>query len=327
MKIAYVARHNGQGNDDEGAIGWALEQLGHYVVRFSEYDAYGLGGNLYAHDFVLFHKWAGAAVRVGCPKVFWHFDRVASDPDEQGTKLERWTADRRRWMARTMADPELLCGFCTDGDWVAHHEPKCNCLIPSLEGAGQHSPTCSIFKPNKLVWLTQGFDERQAGKGRFRPELARDVVFFGTANENGQKRRRCLEALRERYGDRLWTLNKETRQPIHGRELADLCVSAKVIVAPDGPSTDRYWSNRVYLVTGLGGCLVHPICKELRGQYPVDDLPMYGNLEALFWWIDLLLSDARGQATVKERGHRRTMTKHTYRHRCEALVEEVRGRL
>lgn len=25
-------------------------------------------------------------------------------------------------------------------------KPECDCLVPALEGAGQHSPTCAIFK-------------------------------------------------------------------------------------------------------------------------------------------------------------------------------------
>lgn len=28
-------------------------------------------------------------------------------------------------------------------------ERECNCLVPYLEGAGQHSPGCSIFTPEE----------------------------------------------------------------------------------------------------------------------------------------------------------------------------------
>lgn len=28
-------------------------------------------------------------------------------------------------------------------------EPECDCMIPALEGAGQHSPSCAIFKKRK----------------------------------------------------------------------------------------------------------------------------------------------------------------------------------
>ena len=36
MKIVYVAKHHSGDNDDEGAICYALEALGHEVVRFRE---------------------------------------------------------------------------------------------------------------------------------------------------------------------------------------------------------------------------------------------------------------------------------------------------
>ena len=39
MKVAYVARHQPHGNDDEGAVAFALEQLGHEVLRIEEVEA------------------------------------------------------------------------------------------------------------------------------------------------------------------------------------------------------------------------------------------------------------------------------------------------
>lgn len=304
MKIAYVARHGDHGNNDEQAIAHALTQLGHEVLPVHEADALAAPSLIPDADFLLFHKWTGASAKTRMPKVFWFFDQVAEQEDARGTKLEVWTAQRRAWMARTME--HVLVGFCTDGDWVAQD------------------------RTGKLAWLTQGFDERWAGKGR-KEGPAPEIAFFGTATRNGVRRRRCLEFLRERYGDRLWVLNKEAQAPIHGQALADLCVSAKVIVAPDGPCTDRYWSNRVYLVTGLGGCLVHPVLDGLDDEYPDDELAVYHDYEghegSLSSWVDRLLENPYLNFDTRLAGHNATMQRHTYRHRCEALVEEVRRRL
>jgi hypothetical protein len=304
MRILYVAQHAPHGNSDEEAIGWALEQLGHEVVRVEERAAFAGLQQRTDVDFLLFHKWAGARVPAGCPKVFWFFDKVCEEEgDPEPSKLNNLCRVRRRWMEATLADPELLCGFCTDGDWVR-------------EGP-----------PGKLVWLSQGFDERWAGRGKRLAHLDRDVVFFGTASTNGERRRRCLAFLREAYGDRFWTLAKEDAAPVHGQRLADICVNAKVVVAPDGPSTDRYWSNRVYLVTGLGGCLVHPFCAGLTEQYAADDLPTFKALDGLRLWVDALLADPELNREARGAAHRATMAANTYRHRCAKLVEEVERRL
>src|SRR5258708_3904118 len=39
--------------------------------------------------------------------------------------------------------PECACTYYTE---KRKEEPECNCMIPYLEGAGQHSPKCAIFK-------------------------------------------------------------------------------------------------------------------------------------------------------------------------------------
>ena len=71
MRIAYVARHGGHGNDDEGAVAYALTQLGHEVILVHEADALVAPSLIPEADFLLFHKWAGAGVETSMPKVFF----------------------------------------------------------------------------------------------------------------------------------------------------------------------------------------------------------------------------------------------------------------
>src|SRR5205823_14840551 len=101
----YVAKHNSGGNDDEGAICYALTELGHQVTCIAEdggrKDAVRLQAD---HDFLLFHKWSDWDVlsRLSIQKVFFYFDMVDShDPTLAGRY-----SDRREWTvnAYTVAD-------------------------------------------------------------------------------------------------------------------------------------------------------------------------------------------------------------------------------
>ncbi len=75
MRILYLARHGSGGNDDEGAIQFALEQLGHTVIAVSE-DCTSLNGipanMLLCHHY---HELARLA-KVRIPKVSWCFDLI-----------------------------------------------------------------------------------------------------------------------------------------------------------------------------------------------------------------------------------------------------------
>ena len=123
MRIVYIARHGGHDNDDEGAIGFALEQLGHQVIRLPETCKASLI-NAQSCDFVLSHKWEdfSQASQVKHPLVFWYFDLLCGDAAPQ-LRIR----SRRRWI-HTMTK---LCavGFCTDGDWVSlDRTGKLHCL-------------------------------------------------------------------------------------------------------------------------------------------------------------------------------------------------------
>ncbi len=76
MKIAYVAKHGQNNNDDEGAITFALRKLGHTVSCISERD--GIEVLAIPYDLVLFHKWKDIETisRIPCPTICWFFDEV-----------------------------------------------------------------------------------------------------------------------------------------------------------------------------------------------------------------------------------------------------------
>lgn len=291
MRIGYVAKHDSGGNEDENAISYALEQLGHSVTKLREFRgqmAYRLDC-----DFVLFHHWNDpeSLSRVKVPKCFWNFDLVTY-PDP--TLAER-NARRVRWMSDTI--PLVDVGFCTDGDWVKEN------------------------RSGKLVWLTQGADERVVGKGASHINMP-PVLFTGTYKGGGQGREAFVRHLQTRWQGKCSVING-----IHGRSLANLIASSQVCVAPNHPATDDYWSNRVYLTAGFGGCLLHPRCKTLESQYiNEEEILLFNGLDDFDIKLNSLLDDPQVCTKFGERAYQRTIKEHLYRHRIEKLVQTMKER-
>lgn len=168
-------------------------------------------------------------------------------------------------MRDVLAIPRVVAGFCTDGDWV-------------VEDRG---------RTGKLRWLMQGADERTLGFGTPIPDYAgAEILFTGMIN-HGRRRAEHVAHLQARYGDRFAVMGDGgPKYRRHGRELADVFASCKVVVAPDGPNTARYWSNRVYLTLGLGGYLLHPRCEGLQEHYLASELTTYKDWAHLDYLID-----------------------------------------
>jgi hypothetical protein len=293
----YIAKHDSGGNDEEGAIYHALTSLGHKVTRVPE----RLGGRATVsaggHEMVLFHKWydpdALLAMK-GIIRVFWHWDLV----DHPDPSLARRCALRRDRMKMILPHVEL--GFCSDGDWVAQDTT------------------------GKLIKLTQGADARNYGLTSIqsRPELL-PILFTGLSKNCGDGRLNFVAEIQARYGN----MFRQVAQGVHGHELMELIQSAMIVVAPDAPVTDDYWSNRVYLTLGFGGFLLHPYCEQLTHQYrPNTELVYYRDRQELHEKIDKYLKDTDLRREIAARGSLRTYNEHTYTHRCEYLINTVKER-
>lgn len=311
MRVLYVAKHDPSDNQDELAIGHALEQLGHSVVRVQEkrrrrdVPLMSVIRESQRFDFCLFHKWDVVSeieeVARLMPCAFWYFDMIR--PVDDDPTLAARSETRIKWMADVLAIPRVVAGFCTDGDWVCEDRGR----------------------TGKLRWLMQGADERTLGFGTPIPNYdGPEILFTGMIN-HGRRRAAHVEHLRQRYGDRFAVMGDGgPKYRKHGRELADVFASCKVVVAPDGPNTPRYWSNRVYLTLGLGGYLLHPRCEGLFDHYRPSELTTYKDWDHLDYLInracDLPPMYRRMEA---ERGHERTNESNLYRHRVKNLVDEM----
>lgn len=289
-----MARHR-PGDWDEGAsISHALGQLGHEVVKVREADAETSLARERG-DFLLFHHYdfLDVVARSQLPKVFWHFDLV----DWPDPTLRWRCAARVKWI--TAATRVCVAGFLSDGDWAARaNDPK-------------------------LHVLKEGADARYCGRGV--PDGPPIPVLFVGSPHGGVGRKGCLSALAERYGSGFVMAGTNPREHVWTRPLANLIARSGVVICPDSPVTDLYWSNRVCVMTGFGGFVLHPECAGLRAHYGPDEVVFYRGRADMFEQIDRWLPDAAGRRRVSEAGMMRTLSEHTALHRCRTLLRTVEG--
>lgn len=327
MRILYIANHDQTNSaDDEGAITYTLRQLGHEVAPVHERETRRIiqvsQEKFWKPDLLLFHKWAETELmslfRGKCPLVFWYFDLVEwpSDPTLRGR-----CDQRKEWMRRVL--PLVDVGFCTDGDWVAS-ENKRYCDVKSIGWTGDW-----INAPGKLVWLTQGADERVVGINRLRsntPEVP--ILFTGISRGGGLRRESFVQCLKEQYRERF----RHVPRGIYGRELATLISGTRVFVCPDSPVTDRYWSNRIFNCLGFGAFTLHQWSKGLSQMFEHGKhVVYYHDRHDLFDKIDYYLSGSKvveqERQDCAERGMEEVKLKHLYRHRVSELLRVVKERL
>jgi spore maturation protein CgeB len=303
MNILYIARHGARDNEDEDAITYAMRMLGHTVHAVQEHklSVLDIPQEALKADFCLINKWKDIMgltwVAARLPLVFWYWDQVDStDPVLQ---------DRARLRVQWMETVIPLCkvGFCSDGDWVLKY-------------------------PRHLVHLMQGSDERYAGMGEFLPKDDIPPILFTGTPRHGQSREEHVRELDIRWGRKFGVVGRTYAGRRHGRDLANVFATTKVVVAPDGPQTDRYCSNRVFLTLGLGGFLLHPYCRFLGDYYRWgEELVCYHNRDECNDLIAYYLNHLPERQQIARAGHAQTMRHHLYRHRCARLVEEVERRL
>ena len=110
--------------------------------------------------------------------------------------------------------------------------------------------------------------------------------------------------------------------------LKEVVSRTRVVVAPDHPVTDRYFSNRLFLMLGFGAFLLHPRSKAAEFMYRNDgEVIFYGSRIDLHEYIEIALSASSLSAAIRkkvaEAGLERTKREHLYRHRCITLIQEV----
>jgi hypothetical protein len=357
LNILYVAKHEAGGNEDERAVSTALRLLGHKVYTLHEWEGHrvqsvvkSLGDQGITLDFMLFHKWGGDvalftldALEGVVPRVFWYWDLVDWPGD---SSLRRRNRERIAWMMRTV--PRVDAGFLSDGDWLntirekghplnQHSDNLCMLrqganLLPSSHGgnnvmeapatpsqgdmltssATSHSPPSSPISITTIGGAIHGVSS---------------ILMTGIRAGGGRGRVNFVDEMSHTYGSKFKHISSGTYGGALGREIR----SHPIVVAPDSPCTDAYWSNRVYVTLGHRGFLLHPYCKELAKEYEDrQDLVYYHSRSHLHALIAEYLPNDEATSSIREgistNGYLRTVREHTYLHRCERMIDEL-GRM
>lgn len=294
MKIVYVARHDYGQNDDEGAIAHAFRVLGHDVLPVNERD---VPRGLPAGDVALFHHWSDCHLLGGFGgiKAFWHFDLV-DWPDDPS--LVARCAHRRERVRRATDVSDF--GFLTDGDWVA------------------------ADRTGKLHWLPQGADERIVSRADPSSAGSTDLLFTGLSRGGGAGREAFVAEMAVRYGAGF----RHVPGGVYRERLRASVADSRIVVCPDTPVSDRYWSNRVWNACGFGGFVLHPRATELEACYADGrEVVYYGDREELHDLIARWTDDARAaeRRAIGDAALERTRRQHLYRHRVEELIRVVTG--
>lgn len=311
MRILYIANHDCGGNDDEGAIGRALRELGHVVDDVHENHHWPIEQRMRRdYDLLLFHKWAEVDLlrKFSCPKVFWYFDLV----DSTDPTLARRDEARRAWMKRMI--PEVTLGFCTDGDWVAQWNSG---RTRTVHRVGDQVKSGDGLA--KLVWLTQGADGAIVGRGT-RKNNPMPILFTGIGKGGGRGREEWLSKTRETWREDF----THVRSGLHREALRDAVAGCTFYACPDSPVTNLYWSNRVYNAAGFGAVILHPRTTGLYNHYTADEIFYYSSS----YEFDAIIREYAGNNRVlKERSERaleRTKKDHLYLNRVRDLLETLR---
>ncbi len=307
MRFAYLGSFENDW-DTEAYIARALERAKHTVYRMHEPD--------YTADRI------DAECRIFQPDVFlFAKGRVLGEWEPSCERL-RLTTDLLRARFRKIRVAcwvfDLLAKEFADDRW---------------EWANNAANLCDVFfttdgytakQITNAVVLRQGVPDdvvtQVPGRASIaRPEWQKDVLFLGYPYRD---RGEVVGRLHAIYGDRFLHISDGVR----GSELSALMASVKVVVGLNYPRFAHYWSNRIYVVTGHGGCFVAPLVEGMRDEGWVSGLHFLGyrNEEGMFKGINHLLNHGAKRERIRAAGQEHAK-RFTYDARVQFMVDRLRS--
>lgn len=163
--------------------------------------------------------------------------------------------------------------------------------------------TWAMKHPNeKIHILRQGVGKKTRGVPSKAPKLAFTGSIYG-------ERAQWVSELKKRFKNDFAVYNNK-----FGKDLADLCASTKIFIAPPFPGDNEYWSNRMYEITGRGGFLLHPQCNADI------DVPMYKDFHDMLFKINFYLENEEERFAIQENCYQQCPT---YKNKVEELMSIV----
>ena len=278
-----------ESSNDERSIMDAFRKKGHYIEKVFEDILDKRKADEF--DILLFNhtRQLDKIRRMNPTKVAWVFDLVTHF-DYHPELL----VTRRSWATSVTYIADVA--FFTDGDFVS-----------------------TIDRPN-TYWLSQGAQDTN----KVDEEQVYDLLFAASVRE--PTREKFLEEMKSTYQDRLKTVINGER--VFGRDFASYVASSKIIVAPNTPVKPNYWSNRVWMVLGYGGFLLHPYVEGLAKILKDKKHLVYydpNNMEDLHQKISYYLEHEEERNLIAAAGWEEVKKKHTYVNRVEKILQVLRG--
>ena len=205
-----------------------------------------------------------------------------------------------------------------------------------------------FFTVDKL--MADWFNENTQVKGHFIPagvygkecyihkdydsdKFKYDVIFVGSKRYHHEHKYRSdlIDFLRNTYGSRFLHVGGDgDTGTVRGDELNKIYAQSKVAVGDSlniNFNYPYYTSDRLFESTGRGGFTIYPRITGLEEYFEDgNDIVFYehGNLEDLKNKIDHYLSANLEREQIRVNGHERTKKDHTYIHRWEAIMSELK---
>lgn len=144
-----------------------------------------------------------------------------------------------------------------------------------------------------------------------------EIVFTGSGY-NG--REDWISLIKQEFGDKFGHYNRVFR-----KELNDLMVSSKIVVCPDYPVDENYWSNRAINAIGRGAFVIHPDCGIRRFLEPGKEIVLYKDREDMIKKIKYYLSQNKRREAIREAGVKKVRENYTYKDSVKEIVKHVFG--
>jgi len=286
MNILYIAQHTSKGNDEEGAITDALTKLGQNVCPVNESQARDLTDKYVENfDLILFHQ-------------------INTD----WSILKNTTIKRVLWHWDEITDYNKIEKFLFE-----YHLDKCFLTYGPCVKHYDYSDRIGI--------LRQGFDQRHIHKYR-NTDARLDIGVFGTIYP---PRVSFIGDLQKNFLVNIFGLNGNF---VHGEELERLIRSVKIWPMFDSSLKEKYpynyWSNRPYLLTGMGGFILHYACSDLMNEFvPNEEMVFYYSRNDMLERIKYYLDHPEERIKIAQAGYIKTISQYTYIQRCAELLKNI----
>lgn len=180
------------------------------------------------------------------------------------------------------------------------------------------------------VWLPPACVSSECIPGRWREDMAADIVFVGSHRGYHHEypfRQELIDGLATRYGHRfqLWGATRRARD----QDLNDLMASARIVVGDSLllPGHVNYWSDRYVETMGRGGFLIAPMVPGIQYFFRNKDHLIYFdplNLDHCFkkieYWLD---QPHEARRAIAASGQAHVAQRHTYINRMRTVFDTL----